>query len=179
MTLHFVPALEREDLLSPPVQSFLREHDSSDVFVAEIDVQCMGGEDLCARYSVPKDQGANCIVLEYIRGKEKNFAACLFPVSCSRVDLNGVIRRALGARRVSLAPLELVLEKTQMEYGSITPIGLPASWPLVLDAHFSSLDAIILGSGLQRSKLRIEPKLLFDLPNTIILDGLCRDKKQI
>ncbi len=35
---------------------------------------------------------------------------------------------------VSVAPLEYVLEKTEMEYGSITPIGLPIEWEILVDS---------------------------------------------
>ena len=60
-------------------------------------------------------------------------AACVV-LSTTRVDVNGVVRRRLGARKASFAPMDLAVGETGMEYGGITPIGLPASWPVLVDA---------------------------------------------
>lgn len=44
-----------------------------------------------------------------------------------------VIRKYTNSRVVSVAPFEYVLEKTWMEYGSITPIGFPDDWMILVD----------------------------------------------
>lgn len=82
----------------------------------------MGGIDLCQYYEVPEDKGANCVIVEGIRGDNKTMAACLVPVNCKKADFNRVVRKQLNARRVSLAPLDYVLKETNMEYGSITVV---------------------------------------------------------
>jgi prolyl-tRNA editing enzyme YbaK/EbsC (Cys-tRNA(Pro) deacylase) len=42
-----------------------------------------------------------------------------------RADVNGVIRRELDVRKCSFAPMGEAVALTSMEYGGITPIGLP------------------------------------------------------
>lgn len=59
-----------------------------------------------------------------------------------------------------------------MEYGAITPIGLPASWPILINKAVADSEQVIIGSGLRKSKLAISGKTLASLPNTQILEGL-------
>lgn len=63
------------------------------------------------------DTSANCVVVAAKRGGEVTLAACLVP-SAGRVDVNGAVRRHLGARKVSFAPMETAVELTGMEYGA-------------------------------------------------------------
>lgn len=48
-------------------------------------------------------QSANCVVVAAKRGGATTLAACLVP-SAGRIDVNGAVRRHLGARKVSFAP---------------------------------------------------------------------------
>ena len=79
------------------------------------------------------EPSANCVVVAGKRGGERTLAACVV-LSTTRVDVNGVVRRQLGARKASFAPMDTAVGETGMEYGGITPIGLPAGWPLLVDA---------------------------------------------
>ena len=45
-----------------------------------------------------------------------------------------VVRRRLDVRSASFAPMDEAVALTGMEYGGITPIGLPADWPILVDA---------------------------------------------
>ena len=40
-----------------------------------------------------------------------------------------------------------------MEYGGITPVGLPAGWRLLVDARVLDIEVAVIGSGVRRSKL--------------------------
>ena len=40
-----------------------------------------------------------------------------------------------------------------MEYGGITPLGLPAEWRVLVDARVLDIEVAIIGSGVRRSKL--------------------------
>ncbi len=60
-------------------------------------------------------------------------AACMV-LATTRADVNGLVKRELDVRKASFAPMETAVELTGMEYGGITPIGLPADWPLFVDA---------------------------------------------
>jgi prolyl-tRNA editing enzyme YbaK/EbsC (Cys-tRNA(Pro) deacylase) len=92
--------------------------------------------------------------------------------SASRVDVNGVVRRRLDARKASFAPMEVATGETGMEYGGITPIGLPQDWPVLIDATVVELPYVLLGSGRRRGKLLVPGKALAELPGAVVLEGL-------
>ncbi|MFE4673480.1 YbaK/EbsC family protein [Streptomyces sp. NPDC056723] len=117
------------------------------------------------------EDSANCVVVAGKRGGETTLAACLV-LSGTRVDVNGVVRRQLGARKASFAPMETATGATGMEYGGITPIGLPADWPLLVDAAVVDRPHVLIGSGTRRGKLIVPGKAFLDLPGAVILEGL-------
>ena len=55
-------------------------------------------------------------------------------LATTRADVNGVVRRRLDVRKASFAPMDEAVALTGMEYGGITPIGLPKDWPVLVDA---------------------------------------------
>jgi prolyl-tRNA editing enzyme YbaK/EbsC (Cys-tRNA(Pro) deacylase) len=61
-----------------------------------------------------------------------------------------------------------------MEYGGITPIGLPPGWPVLVDALVADTPAVVIGSGVRRSKLVLAGKLLASLPSVRVIEGLAR-----
>jgi prolyl-tRNA editing enzyme YbaK/EbsC (Cys-tRNA(Pro) deacylase) len=61
-----------------------------------------------------------------------------------------------------------------MEYGGITPIGLPADWPVFIDEAVATAPRVIIGSGLRRSKLTLPGAAAARLPGAVILAGLGR-----
>lgn len=117
------------------------------------------------------DKSANCVVVAGKRGGETSFAACLV-LSTTRVDVNGVVRRRLGARKASFAPMDTATGETGMEYGGITPVGLPGGWPLLVDAAVADLPYVLVGSGRRRGKLLIPGKALAELPGAEVVEGL-------
>ncbi|CAM5487741.1 YbaK/aminoacyl-tRNA synthetase-associated domain-containing protein OS=Streptomyces alboniger OX=132473 GN=CP975_04645 PE=4 SV=1 [Streptomyces alboniger] len=117
------------------------------------------------------DQSANCVVVAGRRGGETTLAACVV-LSGTRVDVNGVVRRRLGARKASFAPMDTATGETGMEYGGITPIGLPAAWPLFVDAVVADLPYVLIGSGARRGKLIVPGKVFAGLPNAQVVEGL-------
>jgi prolyl-tRNA editing enzyme YbaK/EbsC (Cys-tRNA(Pro) deacylase) len=117
------------------------------------------------------EQSANCVVVAGKRGGETTLAACLV-LSTTRVDVNGVVRRQLGARKASFASMETATGETGMEYGGITPVGLPAGWPLLIDSAVVDLPYVLVGSGRRRGKLLVPGKALAELPGAVVLEGL-------
>ncbi|MFG2385933.1 YbaK/EbsC family protein [Streptomyces avermitilis] len=117
------------------------------------------------------DRSANCVVVAGKRGGETSLAACLV-LSATRVDVNGAVRRHLGARKASFAPMDTATEETGMEYGGITPIGLPSDWPLLVDSAVVDLPYVLVGSGRRRGKLLVPGKVFAELPNAVVLEGL-------
>lgn len=117
------------------------------------------------------DTSANCVVVAGTRGGETTTAACVV-LSRSRVDVNGEVRRRLGARKVRFATLEAATGGTGMEYGGITPIGLPADWQLLVDAAVVDTEWVLVGSGRRRGKLIVPGKAFAGLPGAVVVDGL-------
>ena len=117
------------------------------------------------------EQSANCVVVAGKRGGETTLAACVV-LSATRVDVNGVVRRQLGARKASFAPMDTAVGETGMEYGGITPIGLPPSWPVLVDAAVVDLPWVLVGSGRRRGKLLVPGKAFAELPGAVVLEGL-------
>ncbi|MFF9363875.1 YbaK/EbsC family protein [Streptomyces griseoluteus] len=116
-------------------------------------------------------QSANCVVVSGKRGGETTLAACVVP-SAARVDVNGAVRRRLGARKASFAPMDTATGASGMEYGGITPFGLPVDWPVLVDPAVVDLPYVLLGSGRRRGKLLVPGKALAELPGAVVLDGL-------
>ncbi|MFF3676210.1 YbaK/EbsC family protein [Streptomyces sp. NPDC002120] len=116
-------------------------------------------------------QSANCVVVAAKRGGATTLAACLVP-SAGRADVNGAVRRHLGARKVSFAPMETAVEQTGMEYGGITPLGLPDGWPLLVDPAVADMPYVLVGSGRRRGKLIAPGKLFAELPGAELVEGL-------
>jgi prolyl-tRNA editing enzyme YbaK/EbsC (Cys-tRNA(Pro) deacylase) len=71
-------------------------------------------------------------------------------------------------------PMDEAVAGTGMEYGGITPIGLPPEWPVLVDAAVAAAQSVVIGSGVRRSKLRLPGELLAVLPGVEVLDGLGR-----
>ncbi|MGW5477779.1 YbaK/EbsC family protein [Streptomyces sp. NPDC004008] len=117
------------------------------------------------------DRSANCVVVAGKRGGEMTLAACVV-LSATRVDVNGAVRRQLAARKASFAPMEVATGETGMEYGGITPIGLPADWPVLIDSAVVDLPYVLVGSGRRRGKLLVPGKAFAQLPNAVVLEGL-------
>ncbi len=174
--LRAAPALERPDLLAPGVAAalavwppdFVREQ----CFVAEIDPQLADTQAFCERYGVPLERSANCVILAARREGRSWFAACVV-LATTRVDVNNLAKRQLGASKISFAPMETATEASAMEYGGITPLGLPG-WPVLIDAAVAGAERVVVGSGLRRSKLSLPGAALAQVPGAVVLSALGR-----
>jgi len=173
-TLTPVPALQRPDLLAAPVADLLRTlPDAALVGVAEIDPELADTAAFCAAYRSPPEASANCVVVAGRRGPDVAFAACLV-LATTRADVNGLVRRRLGARRASFAAMAEAVALTGMEYGGITPVGLPEGWPLLVDPAVAAAEAVVVGSGVRRSKIALPGPLVAALPGAEVVEGLGR-----
>ena len=171
-TLSFNPALSRPELLAAPVAATLRDWPGAEeVLVAEIDPALADTAAFCGRYGVSPTESANCVVIAAKRGGNTIYAACVVAAT-TRADVNGLVRRHLDARKASFAPVEVVTAATGMEYGGITPIGLPADWPVLVDEAVAKTGSVVIGSGIRGSKLRLPGPLLAAIPSAQVLPGL-------
>jgi prolyl-tRNA editing enzyme YbaK/EbsC (Cys-tRNA(Pro) deacylase) len=173
-TLQTTPALERTELLAGPVTEALRAwSESAGVLVAEIDPTLADTAAFCEAYSVGLDESANCVVVAGKREGEARYAACVI-LATTRADVNGVIRRHLNVRKASFAPMDDAVSETGMEYGGITPIGLPEAWPILVDSRVAAMPYVIVGSGLRRSKIALPGAALGKLPGAEVIEDLAK-----
>jgi len=172
-TLDWLPATTNPELLAPPVAAALKQlgEDADDVQVAAIDPELADTAAFCEAYDVDLDISANCVVIAAKRGGETRLAACVV-LATTRADVNGLVRRHLDARKASFASMDLAVAETEMAYGGITPVGLPPSWPLLVDAAVAASDRVVVGSGLRASKLLLPGAVLARLPGAEVLDNL-------
>jgi prolyl-tRNA editing enzyme YbaK/EbsC (Cys-tRNA(Pro) deacylase) len=165
---------ERPDLLGVPVRQALASWPHAEgVGVAEIDPELADTTACSEAYDVPLSAGANCVVVSGKRDGEERVAACLVRAD-TRADVNNLVKRLLDVRKCSFLALDRAVEETGMEYGGITPIGLPSSWRLLLDARVAELDVALIGSGVRRSKLLAPGRLLAQLPGAEVVEDLAR-----
>ncbi|MBZ4014481.1 YbaK/EbsC family protein, partial [Streptomyces purpurogeneiscleroticus] len=130
------PAVECLDLLPEPVAAAIRDWqgpvDVKQLLHVDTDPAIADTALLVEHYGPwLLEQSANCVVVAGKRGDTVTLAGCVV-LSTTRVDVNGAVRRELGSRKASFAPMDTAVGRSGMEYGGITPIGLPADWPLLV-----------------------------------------------
>ena len=172
MNLDLSPALSRPDLLAKPVAAAL-DHwpGGARTEVAPINPDLADTAAFCEHYGIEMAESANCVVVAGKRGGVTSYAACLV-TAVTRADVNGVVRRRMDARKATFAPLDDVVAATGMEYGGITPIGLPQEWPILIDARVVEQAHVVIGSGIRASKLWLPGASLATLPGAEVIQGL-------
>ena len=170
--LSTAPARQRPDLLAEPVVAALAAWPAGgdEVLVAPIDPELADTAAFCAAYDVAPEVSANCVVVAGKREGEVRHAACMV-LATTRADVNGAVRRHLDVRKASFLPMAEAVELSGMEYGGITPIGLPP-WPVLVDPAVAAAPWVVIGSGVRRSKIVLPGRLLEQLPGAVVLDGL-------
>jgi len=170
--LESLPALDRTDLVAEPVARSLAAWAYGDeVAVVEIDPELADTAALTERYDLPLSASANCVVVAGRRGGEERIAACVVRAD-TRADVNSLVKRELDVRKASFLPMDRAVQETGMEYGGITPVGLPEHWRVFVDASVLDLPVAIIGSGVRRSKLLLGGKRLGELPKAEVLERL-------
>ena len=137
--------------------------------MATIDPDLADTAAFCEAYGSPPEHSANCVVVAGKRAGEVRDAAVLV-LATDRADINGVVRRHLDVRKISFAPMEQAVELTGMEYGGITPVGLPEDWPVLVDERVLAAGDVVIGSGVRASKLVVAAAALAALPGAVVLD---------
>lgn len=174
------PALRHPDLLAPPTAAALAAWADDDadvatqVMVAPIDPDLADTAALTAAYDLPLDASANCVVVLGRRAGNERAAAAVV-LATTRADVNTRIRHHLDVRKASFLATERAVAETRMEYGGITPVGLPADWPVLVDARVATTAHVIIGSGVRRSKIALPGSLLARMPGVEVLEDLALD----
>ena len=126
----------------------------------------------CEAYGYSPEDSANTIV---VVGKSTPavYAACVV-LATTRLDVNGVVRRRLGARKASFASADETKNITGMLIGGVTAFGLPAELPLWVDAAVLDRERIVLGGGSRSCKLVVAPSALLDVLKAEVVDQLAK-----
>jgi prolyl-tRNA editing enzyme YbaK/EbsC (Cys-tRNA(Pro) deacylase) len=171
-TLKSLPALDHPELLAPPVAAALAAWPSAaEVAVVEIDPDLADTAAMSEAYDLPLTTGANCVVIAGSRAGEERVAACVVRAD-TRADVNNRVRRLLDVRKASFLPMDRAVEESSMEYGGITPLGLPAEWRVLVDPRCLDLEVAIIGAGVRRAKLLVPGRLLGRLPGAEVVPDL-------
>ena len=171
-SLESLPALEHPELLGAPVARALAAWPyGAEVAVVEIDPDLADTAAMTEAYSIPLEASANCVVIAGRRDGQERVAACLVRAD-TRADVNNLAKRTLDVRKASFLPMDRAVEESGMEYGGITPVGLPERWRLLVDAACLDIDVALVGSGVRRSKLLIPGHRVADLPGAEVVERL-------
>jgi len=157
------------DLLHPAVTDRLRDA-AFEFEVMPCDPALADTAAFVAAYGIPADRSANTIVVAS-KGATPTFAACVLLATTS-LDVNTVVRREMGVRKVSFANAEAVMQLTGMEIGGVTPFGLPTGIPVLVDAAVMGPPWVVLGGGNRSSKLKVAPDALRTLETVRVVEGL-------
>ncbi len=124
----------------------------------------------CAAYEFDLDESANTIVVVG-KADPRVYAACIV-LAPHRLDVNHAVKARLGTRKASFAGADETRELTGMEIGGVTPFGLPADLPVLVDAAVMQRPRIVLGGGSRSWKVIAPPSILLALPNVEVVEGL-------
>jgi prolyl-tRNA editing enzyme YbaK/EbsC (Cys-tRNA(Pro) deacylase) len=178
--LDWQPALGRPDLLAPTAHAALVAWAVETPEVADLVLVSASDPGLAdtaayiAAYHVPIEASVNCVVIAGARDGQERVAAAAIRAD-TRADVNRVMRRLLDVRKCSFMPMDTAVAGSGMAYGGITPIGLPGSWPVYLDARVAEIPMALIGSGIRGSKVSLPGALLCRLPGATVVEGLATD----
>lgn len=173
-TLTSLPSTAHPDKVAPPVAAALATWPgAAEVAVVEIDPELADTAAMSEAYDVPMSAGGNCVVVAGTRAGEERIAACVVRAD-TRADVNTLVRKMLDVRKCSFLPMDRAVAETGMEYGGITPFGLPDGWRVLVHEALLDEPVVVVGSGVRRSKLLVPGRLLGDLPGAEVVPDLGR-----
>ena len=181
-TLTWERAVDRPDLLAASTHAVISgwaavEPAVADaVLVAAIDPDLADTAAMTDAYELPLSASVNCVLVAGKRAGEEGTAACLVRAR-TRADVNNAVKRLLDVRKASFLPMDRATDESQMEYGGITPLGLPTGYRVLADASVGVDDpdaggTVIIGSGVRRSKIALPGALLVRAPGVEAVEGL-------
>ena len=134
----------------------------------EIDPSFSDTAAFCEKYGYSRAETCNTILVSS-KKEPKKTAACVV-LADSRLDVNKRVKKVMGVQKVSFASAEETIALTGMEIGGVTPFALPYSVPLYVADSVMTPDAIILGGGSRRLKIRVAPEALVRLGGEVIAE---------
>ncbi len=171
-TLVSLLAVEHPDLVAGPVAAALAAWPgAAEVAVVDIDPDLADTAAMSEAYGIAMTASGNCVVVSGARAGDERIAACVVRAD-TRADVNNVVKRTLDVRKASFHPMERAVEESGMEYGGITPFGIPGAWRLLVDERVTDIERACVGSGVRHSKLFLPGALLAELPGAEVLTDL-------
>jgi len=173
-TLTSLPAAEHPELVAAPVAAALaRWPGAAEVAVIRIDPDLADTAAMSEAYGIPMTASGNCVVVSGARAGDERVAACVVRAD-TRADVNTLVRKMLDVRKASFLPMDRAVAETGMEYGGITPLGLPEGWRILVHDALLDEPVVVLGSGVRHSKLLVPGRLLAGLPGAEMVRDLGR-----
>ncbi len=169
-----LPAADHPELVGAPVAAALASWSgAAEIAVVDIDPDLADTAAMSEAYDIPMTAGGNCVVVSGARAGDERIAACVVRAD-TRADVNTLVRKLLDVRKCSFLPMDRAVAETGMEYGGITPLGLPPEWRVLVHDALLDEPVVVIGSGVRRSKLLVPGRLLADLPGAEVVEGLGR-----
>ena len=153
----------------PKIRQFL-ESTKLEFKIMNCDPKLADTKVFCKEYGIDLEDSVNAILVKTKTGELK-FASCAL-LATTKLNINSIIRKKLGARKVSFANIEETKKLTGMDIGGVTPLTLPKSLPLWVDLQVMQRSIIVLGGGNRSSKIKVSPKIFNYTLNTEIVEGL-------
>lgn len=178
-TAQWVKALDNLDLLAEPVAAALSTMSevapelANQAIVAAIDPEFADTQTMTDHYQMDLSLSCNCVLVAGKRAGEERIAAAVVRAT-THADVNHAIKKLLDVRKASFWPQDRAVEASGMEYGGITPVGVPDDWRLYLDSRVAE-GFCVIGSGLRSSKLAVPGALLAALPGAEVVEGLATE----
>jgi len=173
-TLVAPPAGENLDVLAAPTAALISELGWGDRLGAvAIDPALSDTVNFVPAFDLRDDLAANCVIVSGAREGVERVAACVV-LATTRADINGVVRKRIDVRKASFMPLDVAVERTGMEYGGITPFGLPRDWPIFVDSRVAESALLTWGAGVRAAKIIAPGSLVAELPHATVIEGLAR-----
>ncbi|MBU4213024.1 MAG: hypothetical protein KJ792_00025 [Actinobacteria bacterium] len=175
--LDWVPALDHPELLAPGTLAALTAwaavspEVATRVLVAAIDPELADTATLTAAFDLDPGASVNCVLVAGRRDGQERLAAAAVRAT-TRADVNATVKRLLDVRKASFLATDRAVDESGMEYGGITPLGLPAQFRVLVDSRVDDEALVVIGSGLRRSKIGLPGSLLAAAPGVQVVDGL-------
>lgn len=181
-SLTWLRAVDHLDLLAEPTAAAVTAWAATTpevadaVMVAEIDADLADTAAMTEAYGLPLAASGNCVLVAGKREGQERIAAAVVRAT-TRADVNNAVKRLLDVRKASFLPMDRAVEDSGMEYGGITPLGLPSGYRVLVDARIAVPDpdaggTVIIGSGLRRSKIALPGALLASAPGVEVVEAL-------
>jgi prolyl-tRNA editing enzyme YbaK/EbsC (Cys-tRNA(Pro) deacylase) len=163
-----------EAQLLPSVADTLAQYDMK-YKVLECTPELADTAAFCEHYHFSLESAANTILVASRKVEPTQYAICVV-LGTTRLDVNQKVCALLGVKRASFADGDTTIERTGMQIGGVTAVGI-TDVPCYVDSAVMQQPEVVMGGGNRSSKLLIDPHELLKLPNVAVVAGLAKPKE--